>query len=269
MVDVKTSAIKAWVAKMAADEVGAPTIENAFGLLRQVMGAALEDNRIARNPCDGVRLPKRQHADRGYLTHAQVSALADAVDRQPEVVRLLAYTGLRWGEIAALRVCDFDMLRRRVNVSRSVTESGGLVWSTPKTWERRSVPFPASIADELAALMVDKGRDDLVFTDMRGGVLRNSNWRARVFEPTVRKCHKSDESFPSITPHDLRHTAASLAVSARANVKAVQRMLGHAKASMTLDVYADLFDADLDDVAVNLDAAIRAAAAAAREDATQ
>src|SRR6185437_4452985 len=61
-----------------------------------------------------------------------------------------------------------------------------------------------------------------------------------------------DESFPSITPHDLRHTAASLAVSAGANVKGVQRMLGHAKASMTLDVYADLFDADLDDVAVNL-----------------
>ena len=90
----------------------------------------------------------------------------------------------------------------------------------------------------------------------------------------MRKCHKSDESFPSITPHDLRHTAASLAVSAGANVKAVQRMLGHAKASMTLDVYADLFDADLfdadlDDVAVNLDAAIRAAAGAAREDATQ
>ena len=76
MVDVKASAIKAWVAKMAADEVGAPTIENAFGL-------------------------------------------ADAVDRQPEVVRLLAYTGLRWGEMAALRVCDFDMVRRRVNVSRS------------------------------------------------------------------------------------------------------------------------------------------------------
>jgi integrase len=187
------------------------------------MGAALEDNRIARNPCDGVRLPKRQHADRGYLTHAQVSALADAVDRQPEVVRLLAYTGLRWGEMAALRVCDFDMLRRRVNVSRSVTESGGLVWSTPKTWERRSVPFPASIADELAALMVGRGRDDLVSTDMRGGVLRNSNWRARVFEPAVRKCHKSDESFPSITPHDLRHTAASLAVSAGANVKAARR----------------------------------------------
>ncbi len=198
-----------------------------------------------------------------------MAALAAAVERQPEVIRFLAYTGLRWGEMAALRVQDFDMLRRRVNVSRSVTESGGLVWSTPKTGERRSVPFPASLADELAALMVGKGRDDLVFTDMRGGVLRGSNYRTRVFEPAVQKCQKADETFPTITPHDLRHTAASLAVSAGANVKAVQRMLGHAKASMTLDVYADLFDDDLDVVAVNLDAAIRAAAAAAREDATQ
>jgi integrase len=62
------------------------------------------------------------------------------------------------------------------------------------------------------------------------------------------------------TPHDLRHTAASLAISAGANVKAVQRMLGHAKASMTLDVYADLFDDDLDSVADCLDAAIKSAA---------
>ena len=49
-------------------------------------------------------------------------------------------------------------------------------------------PIPAVLADELAALMVGKGRDELVFTDMRGGVLRNSNWRARVFEPAVEKC---------------------------------------------------------------------------------
>jgi hypothetical protein len=169
VIDVRTSAVKAWVASMVADKVGTPTIENAFGVLRQTLGAALEDKRIPRNPCDGVKLPKRQHADRGYLSHAQVAALADAVERQPEVVRFLAYTGLRWGEMAALRVCDFHMLRRRVNVSRSVTESGGLVWSTPKTWERLSVRFPKALADELAALMVGKGRDDLVFTNMRGG----------------------------------------------------------------------------------------------------
>src|SRR6202790_4921411 len=241
---------------MAAEKIGTPPIENAFGLLRQVLGAAVEDHRIPRNPCEGVRLPKRKHADRGYLSHAQVAALAAAVQRQPEVVRFLAYTGLRWGEMAALRLCDFDMLRRRVSVSRSVTESGGLVWSAPKMWERRSVPFPAAWADERPALMVGKGRDELVFTDLRGGVLRNSNYRAGVFESAVEKCQKADETFPSITPHDLRHTAASLAVSAGANGKAVQRMLGHAKASMTLDVYADLFDDDLDGVADRLDDAI-------------
>lgn len=133
-----------------------------------MLGAALEDNRIGRNPCDGVQLPKRKHADRGYPTHAQVAALAAAAEYRPEVVRFLAYTGLRWREMAALRVGDFDMLRGRVNVSRSVTEFNGLVWSTPKSWERRAVPLPAALAAELSALMVGKGRDDLVFVTSRG-----------------------------------------------------------------------------------------------------
>jgi integrase len=122
------------------------------------------------------------------------------------------------------------------------------------------VPFPASLAAELAALMVGTSRDDLVFTSRRGEVLRVSNYRRRVFALAVEKCRKADDTFPTITPHDLRHTAASLAASAGANVKAVQRMLGHAKASMTLDVYADLFDEDLDGVADRLDTAIRSTA---------
>ncbi|PYE19261.1 site-specific recombinase XerD [Williamsia limnetica] len=257
VVDLKTSEIRLWVAGLAADEaIGTTTIENAFGLLRQVLGAAVEDRRLPRNPCDGVKLPKREHADRGYLSHVQVAALTEAVERNPEVVRFLAYTGLRWGEMAALRVQDFDMLRRRVNISRSVTEAKGLTWSTPKTHERRSVPFPKSLSVELSALMVGKSRDDLVFTDSRGSVLRVSNYRSRVFATAVKMCQTRDETFPTITPHDLRHTAASLAVSAGANVKAVQRMLGHAKASMTLDTYADLFDDDLEAVADALDIAI-------------
>jgi hypothetical protein len=87
--------------------------------------------------------------------------------------------------------------------------------------------------------------------------------------PSVRRClggehlrHEhtvpalsGSKTFPRITPHNLRHSAASFAVSAGANVKAVQRMLGHASAAMTLDVYADLFDADLDSVATSIDAA--------------
>jgi hypothetical protein len=75
VVDVKTAAIRAWVAKMVSEEVGVPGIENAFGLLRQVLAAAVEDRRIPGNPCDGVRLPKRKHADRGYLSHVEVVAL--------------------------------------------------------------------------------------------------------------------------------------------------------------------------------------------------
>ena len=69
----------------------------------------------------------------------------------------------------------------------------------------------------------------------------------------------AEAKVPRLTPHDLRHTAASLAVSAGANVKAVQRMLGHASAAMTLDLYADLFDDDLEAVAIALDKARSAA----------
>jgi integrase len=65
----------------------------------------------------------------------------------------------------------------------------------------------------------------------------------------VVRCQKTDKTFPRVTAHALRHTAASLAISAGANPKVVQRMLGHASAAMTLDVYADLFDSDLTSVA--------------------
>ena len=106
--------------------------------------------------------------------------------------------------------------------------------------------------------------------------MRGSTYRPRVFNEAVQAVQRAateqraqelattgvatTPEFPTVSPHDLRHTAASLAVSAGANVKAVQRMLGHAKASMTLDVYADLFDDDLDVVADRLDTAIRSSA---------
>jgi site-specific recombinase XerD len=98
VVDVKTSALRAWVTAMLADKVGVPTVHKALGVLRQVLGAAVEDHCIPRNPCADVKLPNTKHADRGYLTHEQVAALADAVDCYPELIRFLAYTGLRWGE---------------------------------------------------------------------------------------------------------------------------------------------------------------------------
>lgn len=125
---------------------------------------------------------------------------------------------------------------------------GVLVWGAPKDNQRRSVLVPRRLIDELAAHLAGKDPEDLVFTGGRGGVLRNLNWRRDVFDAAA-----EEVGLAGLTPHELRHTAASLAVSAGANVKAVQKMLGHASAAMTLDVYSGLFDDDLDGVAAQLD----------------
>ena len=186
--------------------------------------------------------------------------LACEISPYGSVVRFLAYTGLRWGEMAALRVDSFEMLRRRVNVRDAVAEvKGRIVWSTPKSHERRSVPFPQFVSEELAALMVGKSREDLVFTAPDGGILRVSTFRPRTFAPAVRRLVAADPDFPWVTPHDLRHTAASLAISGGANPKAVQTMLGHQSAVLTLDTYADLFPDDLELVSTALDKARQAA----------
>lgn len=267
LASVRKTEIGKWVAAMKEGEVGTETIENAYHVLSMVLGSAVDEKRIATNPADGVKLPKRGNTDRHYLTVEQVVALSLSCVRDGLVVLFLAYTGLRWGEMAALRIRDLDMKRRRIQVSRSVTESEGLDWSNPKDQEPRSVPFPQSLDAPLGKLMEGKKGTDLVFTDTRGNVLRVSNWRTRVFVPAVLDCHANDDSFPTdLTPRDLRHTAASLAVSAGANVLAVQRMLGHAKPSITLNTYSDLFDSDLDLVAAALDDKLRAAAGFLRDD---
>ena len=157
--------------------------------------------------------------------------------------------------MAALRVSSIDFLRRRLVVAEAMTEVGGhIVWGTPKSHEARSVPIPRILIDELAVYVGGKSRDDLVFTTASGTPLRNRNARRAWFDRAATTIGQ-----PGLTPHELRHTAASLAVSAGANVKAVQRMLGHASAAMTLDTYADLFDDDLDAVADRLDAVVRVA----------
>jgi integrase len=128
-----------------------------------------------------------------------------------------------------------------VTVAAAFAEIGGkLVEGAPKNHQRRSVPVPRFLVDELAAHIAGKRPDELVFTAPNGGPLRNTNFRSRVFLPAA-----ASVGLAGVTPHVLRHTAASLAVAAGANVKAVQRMLGHAFASMTLDVYAGLFGDDL------------------------
>ena len=77
--DVHTSDVRAWVQDMVTDGAGAATVENALSVLRQVLALAVDDKRLPRNPCDGVKPPRRQHRPRGYLTHDQVEQLACAV----------------------------------------------------------------------------------------------------------------------------------------------------------------------------------------------
>jgi integrase len=259
LADVAHADVQTWVTGMSKT-LGPSAVRQTHLVLSGVMKYAVRDGRLARNPCDDVRLPRLVKRSRGYLTHEQVAQLAEELGPQGDVVLFLAYTGLRWGEMAALKVRRLDMLRRRVEVAEAVSEPRGqLVWGTPKTHERRSVPFPSLLLDPLAQRCAGKGREDLVFAGADGGVLRGNNFRPRYFDPAIEQLHGLDEDFPKITPHDLRHTAASIAVSAGANVKAVQRMLGHASAAMTLDTYADLFDDDLDAVATAIDDQARTA----------
>jgi len=266
--DVATTAVQAWVTDMSTgDEArkippkSATVVGRAYGVLAGILDDAVTDRRARANVARGVTLPRKSPKGRTYLTHEQVQQLAQQagkVGAQYEtLVYVLAYCGLRWGEATGLRVRNLDMLRRRLAIEENAVQVGSAVKvGSPKTHERRSVPFPSFLAPLLAKRCEDKGRDDLVFTSPTNPgkhLKRSSSATAKSwFVLSVKRA-----GIPRVTPHDLRHTAASLAVSSGANVKAVQRMLGHASAAMTLDVYADLFDADLDAVAVELDAARR------------
>lgn len=252
LVDVRHRDVQAWVGDLSKS-LGASMVRQIHLVLAGVLRYAIRDGRLTMNPSEGIQLPRLTSREHGYLTHGQVRTLAEECGEQGDVVLFLAYTGLRWGEMAGLRINRVDFARRRIDVARAVSEPrGALVWGTPKNHERRSVPFPDLLTAALEARCAGRGPENVVFTGADGGILRAGNFRNRVFNAAVARCMEKDDTFPRLTPHDLRHTAASLAVSAGANVKSVQRMLGHASAAMTLDVYADLFDDDLDAVAIAL-----------------
>jgi integrase len=241
--------LASWIAELSAAGLAPGTVRQIHRVVSLMLDLAVRDGRLGRNPAAGLRMPRARRAEPVFLTPDQLARLVRAAGEHGTVIQLLALTGLRFGELAALRVGRVDLSRRRLVIAESVSEiAGTLAWSSPKTHQTRSVPIPPSLVPVLVRLTESKSQDELVFSAPRGGPIRARNWRARVFDPAAERAGLS-----GVTPHDLRHTAASLAVSAGANVKAVQRMLGHASAAMTLDVYAGLFGDDLDDVAQRLD----------------
>ena len=167
------------------------------------------------------------------------------------VVLFLAYTGLRWGEMAALRVGRVDFLRRRVLVAESVTPvKGVMIFGPTKGHERREVPVPGFLVEELARHAEGHDTDDLFFTGGRGATMRSQTFQRAALTEAAKRL-----GVPGFHPHELRHTAASLAIASGADVKVVQQMLGHKSATMTLDLYGHLFGDRLDVVADAMDAA--------------
>jgi integrase len=127
-----------------------------------------------------------------------------------------------------------------------------VITGTLKTGKARTVALPAFVFDALSQTCAGKGRDELLWATKSGTPVGppspSSSWLAFA----VRRCMAADATFPRVSAHALRHTAASLAIHAGANPSVVQRMLGHSSAAMTLDTYADLFESDLDAVAENV-----------------
>jgi integrase len=160
-----------------------------------------------------------------FLTAAQVEQLAAVIAAPyPLLVRFDADTGLRAGELAALRVGRLDLLRGACEVVESATEvANELVWGATKTYERRTVRRHAP--------------DDLVFTMPEGGPLREPKFAGRDLKPAARAA-----GLPAaLRVHDLRHTCASLLIREGASIEAVQHHLGHRSASITVDRHGHLF----------------------------
>lgn len=253
LVGVEHEDVQAWVDSIGKSHT---TVVRAYGILSGVMALAERGKRVSADPTRNIALPeKRSGKRRRYLTHAELIRLAEHSGDRGTLVLLLGWCGLRWGEAIELRVRDLNMLKRRIHVSRAAVETGGVIHvGSPKNGTERDVPMPKALADLIARDCDGKGRDDLLFHDKHGHHLRRT--RVSAGSRSWFKTALESAGIEPMTLHDLRHTTASLAVQSGANVKAVQRMLGHASAAMTLDIYSDLFDSDLEALGDRLDEVI-------------
>lgn len=240
--------VETWIAEMVERGCSPTVVIRAYGVLAGVLDSAVKEKRLRTNPVRGVEnLPRKTRKRHIYLTSADVAKLAKESKRHRVLVLVLAYCGLRWGEAIALRVQDIEFLRRRLTVADNAVQLGvdHAVGET-KGKAVRSVPVPKFVLDELSVVCSGRARDALVFPhpDAPEKFLPRPKSADGWFTGAVNRAKVQE-----ITPHDLRHTCASLAVSAGVNVLALARMLGHKDPAVTLRVYADLFDSDLDKAA--------------------
>lgn len=239
-----------WVADLGKVK-GPDTVRLAHRVLCQVLDHAMRTRRVPINVARGVRLPSRPPAREVILTVNEVQALAAAMPKDGDMVLAMAYLGLRWSELVALRVTDVDLVRRRVHVVERATEvDGRMDVSQPKSKaSNRYVGIPSRIAQLLADRLEGKGPRDLVFPSPEGTYMRSRNWRRRSGFDSARESLGLDQ----VTPHDLRRTFGSLARMAGADLRFIQKAMGHGSITTTARIYAHLYDDELDAVARALD----------------
>jgi integrase len=252
--------VRRFIAELLDAGVSPARVRKAVGILRQVLDLAVEDGLIRANPCEGLKLPRMNQQEMYFLTAEQVATLAAAMPVSYDLlVMFAAYTGLRAGEIAALRARHIDLDHGRVMVVTAISEvRGALVEQDPKSYSsKRAVSLPGFLVDALAAHLGDAGPATPVFTAPDGGPLWHGNFYNRIFKPTIQKSMPAELRRARF--HDVRHTHAALLIAQGAHPKAIQYRLGHSSITVTLDRYGHLFPA-LDDALTDaLDATYRAA----------
>jgi integrase len=243
--------------KLAKGGLAPATVRKLGQVLSKVMRAAVEAGFIARSPCDRVRLPAERHGEMPFITLEQIHELVDAVEPiHRALIYTAAFTGMRWGELAGLRLENVDLDRRRISVVEQLNElNGNLYWGEPKTKAgRRMVRMPESLAAILLEHIQRPAvlKSGLVFPSRHAEPMRRSTFTRRVWAPAVNKVGLDGLRF-----HDLRHTAVALAIAAGAHPKALQARMGHSSVSVTLDRYGHLYEGLDAEIADSLDRLMR------------
>jgi integrase len=244
--------IQLWVNELSASGLSPRTVRWTHTVLKMTLDYAVDDGRlIAKNPATRTKFPPMRRTTHTYLTAREVAELAEACGSQGDVVLILAYTGLRFGELTGLNVEDVDIEARRIRVRRSITQVGGkLVEGNPKSDAgRRSVPIPERVVPALKARLGSRARGAPAIASPRGSRLGLENWKRSVdWKAAITKIGRD-----TMRVHDLRHTYASLSRRAGADLRLLQKAMGHASITVTAHTYADLFDDELDNIAAALD----------------
>jgi len=253
-------AVRGWLANLQAQQLSPSTVAKAYRLLSRILGAAVEAGYLVRNPCTVKGAGQERAPEMRFATVAQIAALAEAVGaRYRALVLVAAYGGLRWGELVGLRVKRVDLLHGRVTVAEQVAEvNGQLIPGPPKTSAgRRTITLPSVAAVALAEHLTEfaePGPEGLVFPAPKGGYLRRSNFRRRWWVRATRAAGVDGLRF-----HDLRHSAATLALAAGANTRELMERMGHTSPQVALR-YQHVVAGRDQAIAAALDALVQAAA---------